>query len=618
MIDGYDNSIEEIYSELDSQFEGLSQEQAEKRLEKYGLNTIETEEKIKPLQLFFSQFKDLLVIILLVAGLVNAIIGLVEMNMESIIDVLAITFVVLLNAFLGFYQEYSAEKAIKALQSLSQNEVIIVRNKHKQKIESEYVVPGDIIQLEAGNTVVADIRLIQGYEIRVNESILTGESVTVRKKATILPENTPLADRNNMLYKGTTIVNGSGLGIIIDTGSTTELGKIASSLVSIEKEATPIQRKLDKLAKQLTIVILALSVIIFVLGIISFGIQGWSFLLIFAIGLAVAAVPEGLPTVLTLTMAIGITRMAKKNALIRKLPAVEVLGSTTVICTDKTGTLTRNEQTVRLVWTVDKKYNVTGNGYFKSGSIVEKGTAERKSPKILDQNLALTIEIAALANEASIEHQEEGEPYKIFGDPTEVALLILAEKGQSLDKIKEQWSIEYIFPFDSDRKRMSAIIKNKQTNEYRIVIKGALDILLNLCENLKTTNQIATLTDDDKKRILNTSNNYSANYAFRILGMAYRDISAENAEKVILSENYELAEKKLTFVGFIGMRDPPRAESKKAIREAFNAGMRVIMITGDHMTTAKAIGQEINLGLHSEPISGSIINKMTNDELEQS
>lgn len=616
MLKGYSKTIEEIYSRLDSKFEGISTSEAEKRLEEYGPNIISAERRYNPLTIFFKQFKDLLVIILIAAGIITGIIGIIESNTESIVDVSAIGIVILLNAFLGFYQEYSAEKAISALKKLSESEVIVARDQVKQRINSEDLVPGDIIFLEAGNRITADIRLIQSYEIRANESILTGESTTVRKRTPVLPEDTPLVERNNMLFNGTTIVNGSGMGIVVTTGSSTELGKIASSLQDIEREETPIQKKLDKLAKQLTLVIVVLSLIIFIIGIFTIGFNMWTTLLIFAIGLAVAAVPEGLPAVLTLSLALGINRMAKKNALIRKLPAVEVLGSTTVICTDKTGTLTRNEQTVKLVWTIDEKYNVTGNGYYNNGEIVVKTSAERREPEA-NSSLEKSLEIGALANEASIEFQGENKPYKIFGDPTEVALLILAEKGTTLEKITKKWSVEYIFPFDSDRKRMSAIVKNNETGNYQIMVKGALDVLLDLCNRQFSNNEIQVLTEDQKQEYLTISENYSANYAYRILGLAFREISPKEAEKLILSEDYECVETDLTFVGFVGMIDPPRDETKSAINHARNAGIQVTMITGDHVETAKAIGRAINLCMETTPISGHQLDKMTDEELEE-
>jgi Ca2+-transporting ATPase len=612
----YSQSSDEVLQDLKSRTEGLTAEEATQRSSKYGKNVLLTEKKTNPIRILFSQFKDLLVIILIISGVITGIIGILENNMESIIDVVAILVVVLLNAFLGFYQEFSAEKAVNALKKLSKSDVIVVRDGAKQYINSELLVPGDIIMLETGDVISADIRLLQSYEIRSNESILTGESVPVRKQTNKLPSDTVLAERNNMLFRGTTIVNGIGMGIITGTGSFTELGKIASSLVEIKTEATPIQKKLSKMAKQLTIFVLILSVIIFVIGIFSLGIENWTTLLIFTIGLAVAAVPEGLPTVLTLSLALGINRLAKKNALIRKLPTVEVLGSSTVICTDKTGTLTRNEQTARLVWTLDGQYDVTGDGYYSFGSIISKSSVEETDP-MENRTLRKAIEIGALANEASIEKQGENDPYKIFGDPTEVALLILAEKGQSLSKIKQKYTLEYVFPFDSDRKRMSVIVKNKETGQYRIMVKGALDVLLDLCTNQFSNDSLSPLKEDERTKAIEMSENYSANYAYRILGVAFRDITAAEAEKLILSKRYELVENGLTFIGFVGMIDPPRAESKPAISKAQAAGIKVIMITGDHLETAKAIGRSIGLCMSYEPITGKEIDRMTDEAFEQ-
>ncbi|MBN1329741.1 MAG: cation-translocating P-type ATPase [Candidatus Heimdallarchaeota archaeon] len=620
MLDGHSQTVEDLYIILDSRFEGLNSRVAEEKFLKYGPNIVSTAKKIKPLNILFNQFKNLLVIILIFAAIITGIVSIFKEGegekIDTIIDIVAISAVILINAGLGFYQEYSAEKAIDSLKKYSVGKVIVARDGKKIELEAEKLVSGDIIFLESGDTVAADIRIIQSYELRINESILTGESVPLRKKATILPRDTPLADRTNMLFKGTTIVNGTGVGIVVHTGLTTELGKIATSIIKIEREDTPIQKKLKKLAQQLTIFIVVLSVIIFLIGGFSLGWEQWTYLLVFTIGLAVAAVPESLPAVLTLALAIGITRMAKKKALIRKLPAVEVLGSTTVICTDKTGTLTLNEQTVKLVWLNDVQYNVTGNGYFRDGAIISLPTAQKQDP-LSNPDLLKSIEIITLANEASIQKQGQEEPYKIFGDPTEVALLILAEKGQTVDEINKLWSTEYIFPFDSDRKRMSVIAKNKETDKYQIMVKGATDILINLCTNQLKANTIVTLTENDRKEIIASVESLSANYAYRILGIAYRDIDASQAEKFILSENYELVEENLTFVGFVGMIDPPRKETRPAILEAKQAGLDVIMITGDHTETAKAIGKEISLCSADEPITGKLLERMTDEELEQ-
>ena len=619
MLEGYSQTVEDLYKILDSKFEGLSSKKAEEKLASYGSNIVTIAKKINPFKILINQFKNLLVIILIIAMIITGVISIFKeeaSHIDTIIDIVAISIVIILNASLGFYQEYSAEKAIDALKKYSVSKIIVARDGKKIELDAEKLVPGDIIFLESGDTIAADIRIIQGYELRVNESILTGESVAIRKRAQILPRDTPLADRNNMLFKGTTIVNGTGVGIVVHTGPSTELGKIASSLVEITREDTPIQKKLKKLALQLTIFVGVLSVIVFLIGGFSLGWDQWTYLFVFTIGLAVAAVPEGLPAVLTLALALGISRMAKKNALIRKLPAVEVLGSSTVICTDKTGTLTLNEQTVKLVWLIDNKYNVTGNGYYRDGAILKKNTAEKET--ILDDPaLKKTLEIATLANEASIQPQGPEKPYSAFGDPTEVALLILAEKGQTIDEIKKLWTVEYLFPFDSDRKRMSAIVRNNETKQYQIMVKGATDVLVNLCTNQLKDNNIIEFNEDDRKEIIRNVENYSANFAYRILGVAFRDIDEKQAERFILSEKYELVEDKLTFVGFIGMIDPARKETRPAILQAKQAGLDVIMITGDHVETAKAVGKAISLCSEDIPITGKVLEKMTDKELEQ-
>ena len=614
MIKAHQNSIEELYEALDTNEKGLTTSEVELRLQKYGKNELAAKKGTSPVVLFLNQFKDLLVIILIVAGLITALIGVLENDQSVIIEVTAIAVVIILNAGLGFYQEYSAEKAIEALQSLAKSEIIILRNDEKIKLKAEYLVPGDIVFLEAGNVVPADIRIIKSYEISVSEAILTGESLPTRKVNKILPEDTPLADRENMIYKGTTIVSGSGKGLVVKTGLNTELGKIASSLTEIEREDTPIQKKLNLLAKQLTIFIVIIAGSIFLVQILIVGLEEFTELFIFAIGLAVAAVPEGLPAVMTLSLAIGVTRMARKNALIRKLPAVEVLGSSTVICTDKTGTLTKNEMTVKLIWRDLDQYEVTGTGYTNVGKIIEKSTAEETEP---DQNpeLETLIEIATLANEASIEFQGEEKPYKTFGDPTEVALLILAEKAQGIEKIKEKWDIEYLFPFDSNRKRMSVIAKQQNSGEYRIMVKGALDILLEHCISYVEDGQIKSLDPEMKEKIIITSERFSSNFAYRILGFAFRNIEKQEAERLLEERNVEKVEEDLIFEGFVGMIDPPRSSSRPAVLKAREAGIRVIMITGDHKETARAVGNEISLSHETEPITGKQLDKITDEEL---
>ncbi|MGV9205520.1 MAG: cation-translocating P-type ATPase [Promethearchaeia archaeon] len=616
MKEAHSKLIKELYQELNTDAKGLSSSEAEKRLEKYGKNELETGEKIKPYRIFLNQFKDLLVLILIVAGIITAIIGLIEQDSGVIIEVTAITVVVILNAALGFYQEYSAEKAIEALRSLSKSEIIVIRDDEKIKIKSEYLVPGDIVVLEAGNLIPTDIRLIKSYEINVNEAILTGESLPIRKETNVLSSETPLAERKNMLHKGTTISSGSGKGIVTSTGLETELGKIATSLSGIEREDTPIQKKLKQLAKQLTIFIVLLAAAMFIIQIIIIGPEEFTELFIFAIGLAVAAVPEGLPAVLTLSLAIGVTRMAKQNALIRKLPAVEVLGSSTVISTDKTGTLTKNEMTVTLVWTLNYQYNVSGTGYSNVGDIVKASTGKKVEPDHRPE-LESLIEIGTLANEASIEYQGEGKPYKTFGDPTEIALLILTEKSTKIEEIENNWDLEYLFPFDSSRKRMSVIARNKKTGKYRIMVKGALDILLDLCKSYKEDGTKSDLTKKKKEKIIEVSERFSANFAYRILGFAMRDINEEHAKELLDKKKSDRVEKNLTFVGFVGMIDPARESSKPAVLKAKEAGMRVIMITGDHKETARAIGREIGIFSDSEPITGSMLDKMSDEKLAE-
>lgn len=613
---------DEVLEILQTNKHGLSAQEANNRFEKYGPNALPEGKGLNYLSVFLGQFKDLLVIILILAGIISFLLSF--QDSENLVDVIAIAIVVFLNSILGFYQEISAEKAINSLKKLSTSEVVVVRDNTKVKIPSGDLVPGDIVVLEAGELIPADIRLINGFELRVNESSLTGESLPVKKRNVKLANKISLADRINMLYKGSTVVNGSGTGVVVSTGLNTEIGKIATSLIEIEADETPLQIRLDKLAKQITIAVVILSVIIIVFGTIFLPHISFSEIFILAIGLAVAAVPEGLPAVLTLTLALGVTKLAKKKSLIRKLPAVEVLGSTTVICTDKTGTLTKNQMTVKLLWTMDHTYSFTGTGYMNNGDITEVKTGQKVDPKNITCNdLDLSLNIISLANDASITlHSPNGNgPFTIFGDPTEIALLVATTKAggsglEYLESVQNSWEKEFSFPFDSERKRMSVIVKS-ENDSYKVFTKGALDILVNLCTNYCTTNGIKELTSEIKESILETSNAFSSNYAYRILGLAYKDITNEEKEKLVLTESHSYAESNLTFVGFICMIDPPRDQSGPAIETAHKAGINVIMITGDHKETAKAIGKSIGLIQKDgvEPVTGMELDEMSDDQL---
>jgi Ca2+-transporting ATPase len=621
----YAQSVDDLVKKLETDIEkGLTFEQVDEKFDKYGPNELPTAQGINHLSLLLDQFKDLLVLILIAAGIISGLIGYLKNDPESFIDVIAIAIVVGLNAFLGFYQELSAEKAINSLKKLTLAEVIVIRKGEKTKIPSQKLVPGDIIILEAGETVPADIRLIQGYELRCIESTLTGESLPVKKRNIIFSEKVPLGDRINMLFKGTSIVNGTGKGLVVFTGEDTEIGKIATSLIEIKTDETPLQKRLAELAKQITLGVVALSAIVLIIGFLFLPSLEITELFIFAIGLAVAAIPEGLPAVLTLSLAIGVTRLAKKNSLIRKLPAVEVLGSTTVICSDKTGTLTKNEMTVQILMTQDHIFNVSGNGYLNNGEILDAMSGVKASPDSKNYyDLKLALEICSLANDATIMYVSPQSPFKVFGDPTEVALLVVTAKAgrvgtEYLDNnIKKEWSREFVFPFDSDRKMMSAIVKNNSNNSYRILVKGATDVLLEKCSTVIRNNQISQMTDDKRKSISLSSDSYSETFAYRILGLSYKDISKEEAEELIKNENHLEAEKDLTFLGFIGMIDPPREQSQPAIERAHKAGINVIMITGDHSKTAIAIGKSIGLIQkgHDDAITGLQLDELSDAEL---
>ena len=611
----HDRSLDEVFASLNADPRGMSSDEASKRLIEFGPNIIAQGKRISPLKLFFKQFTDLLVLVLIAAAIVTMILAIVEKNYEEFIDVAAIILVVALNASLGFYQEYSAEKAISALTRLSISEITAFRDHQKVKLQAPDLVPGDIIVLEAGTSIPADIRVIEAFELRINESILTGESLPVKKRELVLRGDTVLAERTNMLFKGTTVTGGSGSGIVAFTGGNTELGKIASSLQEIAPDPTPLQVRLEHLAKQLTFIILGLAAAILIIGLFLGRELGQ--MIIFSIGLAVAAIPEGLPAVLTLTLAIGVGRLARKRALIRKLPAVEVIGSTTVICTDKTGTLTKNEMTVKLVWSLDRVFEVSGSGYANNGTIVDSRTGSTADPKV-DPELRGLLESLILVNDASIIDQGNGDPFKVIGDPTEVALLVLGAKaGLTLETTEKTWSKEFVFPFDSDRKMMSIIASTKSDKSYRIMVKGAPEVLIERCTQITDLGKTIPITEAIRKSIVETSGSYSKNFAYRMLGVAIREIDSGTAEKLKLAEDHDAVEENLTFLGLVAQQDPARDQSAPAIAKAKIAGIRVIMITGDHAETARAIGRSIGLvGRDSpDPITGAALEAMSDAQL---
>ena len=574
MLNYYAKSISEVLKNLSSSEQGLTQQEAQARIQKYGYNELKEKGAISPIKIFLLQFKSALVAILFFAVIISIII-------HHYLDAGVIAIILILNTLLGFIQEYKAEKSIQALKKLASLQAVVLRDGKEQKIDAKNLVPGDIIILETGEKIPADSRLIESINLQTQEASLTGESLPIKKRIETLKSNLALGDRKNMVFSGTIITAGRGRAIITDTGMNTEIGKIAKLIQESDEKLTPLQEKLKKLGEFLGIITIIISIIVFFTGIMV-GL-GKIDMLITAISLAVAAIPEGLPAVVTIALALGIQRMIKKNALIRKLPSVETLGSTTAICTDKTGTLTLNQMTVKKLYVNDKVIEVTGGGYDP------KGDFYFDKQKIETKNFNKLLEIGVLCNDAKIAENS------VIGDPTEGSLVISAAKAGLIKRDLEK-SYKRIgeIEFNSERKRMSTHhnINNKKT----LYCKGAPDVILNLCNRIYVNGKVERLTTKEKQKILEKNGEF-AKQALRVLGFAYK-------------ESNQLEEKDMIFVGLQAMIDPARQEAKEAIAKCKKAGIKVVMITGDFKLTAEAIGHE--RGLEGKAIDGSEIDKMEN------
>ncbi|WP_455240958.1 calcium-transporting P-type ATPase, PMR1-type [Methanothermobacter tenebrarum] len=543
--------MKEILEELATSKDGLSSEEARKRLSKYGENELVEEKKEGPLRLFLNQFMDVLIILLIVAALVSYFIG-------DLLDSMVILFVVVVNAIIGFMQEYRAEKAMEKLKSLIATEAVVIRDGETKKIPARELTIGDLVVIEEGDNVPADLRLIETSELRIDESIITGESIPVHKTHELSEKG------DNIAYMDSNVVSGRGKGVVIAVGMETSIGKIAG-MIQEEEGKTPLQEKISRLGKSLGFIAVIVCFMVFILQFL----KGINIVETFmtAVSLAVASVPEGLPAILTLTLALGMQKMARSNAIIRKLLAVETLGSCTFICTDKTGTLTLNKMRVR-------------------------------KPLLTSKDRAL--EVCALCNNASFSND------KVIGDPTDAALLLFArDNGYIREELEEEYPRIKEIPLDSDRKRMSTI--HSSTSGYYLFIKGAPEIILERTGYIEEEGKIRKFKDADleywKKKL-----DEMTSQALRVLGLAYKPLTDLDDEKDL--------ERDLIFVGLVGMMDPPRKEAAEAIETCKKAGIKVVMITGDHKDTAVAIAKELNLMEDGEAITGEELDKLTDEEFE--
>ena len=574
---------------------GLSKAEAERRLAEVGPNRLTEKEPPSAFILLLEQFNNFIVWVLIAASLISGFLGEWE-------DAVAIIAIVILNAVLGFIQESRAQKSLAALKKLSAPTTRVLRDGEYSVIPSEKVVPGDVVLLEAGDYIPADVRLVNVSRFATQEASLTGESTSVNKTAEKTDQaELAIADRKNMAFMGTSAVSGKANAVIVETGMNTELGKIAGLLQGTEEESTPLQKRLDEFGHKLVYFTLAIVVIVFFMEIWRGGEFLETFLI--AVSLAVAAIPEGLPAVVTIALALGVKRMVKRNALIRKLHSVETLGSTSVICSDKTGTLTQNEMTVRKVYCDGTEIEVTGVGYAPYGEF------KIQNSKFKTENLDMLLKIGVLCNSAFL--KQENSQWKIIGDPTEGALLTLAgKKGVFRDELLRSYKLISEIPFDTERKMMTGIFKGPE--DISAAVKGAPDIILNKCTHYLYNGEMMPLTQSMREQI-GGENEALASQAMRVLGMAFRIFQEQPANL-----EPEFIETELIFAGLAAMIDPPRPEVKLAIEKCKDAGIRTLMITGDHKNTAIAIARELGFfDENSAALTGIELDAMSDDELRQ-
>ncbi len=617
-------TIEQIYKELNTSAEGLSSSEAASRIEKYGKNELKTKKKTPWWVAFLKEFADLMVIILIIAAVFAYFAGDTR-------DAVVIFFIVLLNAIIGYIQEYKAEKAIEALKKMMAPNARVIRGGKEIEINAKLLVPGDIIVLQEGDKITADARVIEENELETQEATLTGESTPVSK-------HSEPGDPSNLIYMGTDVAHGSGKAVVISTGMQTKFGNIAKLTTQTKKDKTPLEKELFKLGMFVGKITLVISAILIAVGIFIQG-QDIIYAFIFAASVAVAAVPEGLPATVTIALAFGVQRLAKKKSIIRQLSSVETLGSTTHICTDKTGTLTKNEMTVKKVYLNEYDAQVGGVGYMPWGAVLFKSKTKhhfligdidsqeeefekrktqlekiKADEKSLYDSLEMLGTICNLCNNAALtpeENENHERVYTMLGDPTEGALLTFAQKiGFNPDETKEKYKKLHELAFDSDRKRMSVIMKDNKTEKNYVFTKGAPDALLEISKKIMINGRIINLDEETKKKILEKNENM-AKQALRVIGFAYKEI--ENKDHFSIKED----ESDLVFVGLVGMIDPPRRDIKRAIVLAKKAGIKVYIVTGDQGLTAEAIAKQIGLVNHGghEIITGKDLAAMKDEDL---
>jgi Ca2+-transporting ATPase len=594
--------------------QGLPQAEAERRLKEHGKNELDTEKPTPGWKKFRTQFKDMLVVLLLVATGISFALWLHERESALPYEAIAIFSVVLLNAVMGFLQEARAEKAVAALKRMAAAHATVIRNGERKSIASDEVVPGDVLLLEEGNTVPADARLLEVTALQTAEAALTGESLPVSKEVEAVEGDVPLGDRINSLFSGTAVTYGHGKAVAVATGMQTQMGRIAGVLRTTLNEPTPLQRELTRLGRRLGIVVIAIALVMMGTIIVIENVRGAAALfdvLILGVALAVAAVPEGLPAVVTAVLSLGVQRMANRNAIVRRLTAVEALGSANVIASDKTGTLTKNEMTVRAVVTASGKVVFEGTGYAPEGAVSREGGAAIDGA--LKRELERALAVADRANNAELQEREGR--WFVQGDPTEGALLVAARKARLDPAALERRFIRVgEVPFSSQRKLMSTIHSDAECKDRVLVFtKGAADVLLGRCRAELLGHEKRPLTPQRRAEISQASEDL-ARQALRVIAVAMRELPAATFDP---TSPLAHVEQELVFAGLIGMIDPPREEAKGAVARAHAAGIRVLMITGDHPETAKVIARELGISSDGPVMRGPELEKMTETQLTE-
>lgn len=594
MVDFYNLPVPEVFRVLNVSEEGLSSSNAKNRLEQQGKNVLPRERRITVIGIFLSQFKNAILLLLIFAGVLSVL-------LDEMLEASVIFGIIILDALLGFVQEYRAERAIEALEKLSAPTARVLRDGKESKIPASELVSGDIVLLEAGDIVPADARIFQSSSLQIDESSLTGESVPSKKIIQPFKLGTSVADQENMAFMHTVVTYGKGKCVVTATCASSEIGKIASTIQKTKEGLTPLQKKFRQLAEQIGMITVALILIVLASGTLQ-GLLSFSKMLVFALALTVSTIPNSLPVIITVSLSMGAKRLVAKNMLVKKLPAVESLGSVTIICADKTGTITKNEMTITKLFVDGKIVEVSGTGYEPRGHFFVG------SKQVVPKKIELLLKIGCLCNNARLVLKNG--KWSVMGDPTEGSLIVLGKKGLVDDEeLRHHFVFVEELPFDSERKRMSVLYKNERAKTVEAYVKGAPEILVDFCTKILENGKVRKLTVKDKEKIISAQNLF-ARKALRTLALAYRDVSEIKNYSVSTVEN------NLVFVGIVGMIDPARNEVKSAIEKCENAGIKVMMITGDNAVTAQAIGEQIGLLKQGDVvITGEELDKMSDEQL---